>query len=388
MNICFLTVEIPNLRSGGIENVTYRLACEFGHRGYEVHCMTFDSAPKEIGRMPFRLLCIGRDEDAVGIVDGYLSRNKIDIVVNQAVERRWQDVICRVKPNMSECRFIKVLHTDPAYMIKGVIDAGKFDIGCNCFSSLLYDVSPVTIIRRYKRRHYTKTLYASWIKLYDRIVLLSDNVIDDFKRLAGCNACHNVTAIGNPVDFGQSNCEAKEKLVLFVGRLHRKAKRPDRLLTVWQKIYKSHLDWKLVFVGDGPMREEMENHVRRVGLANVIFVGQTNPTDFFQKASILCMTSTYEGFPVVCGEALSHGVIPMAFSSFGAVKDLIRDGWNGVLVKPYSIDEYANKLSLLMSDSDYVMQLRKNIRNDYSFKQRFSTSTIVDKWESLFNELK
>ena len=43
MNICFLTSEIPNLRSGGVENVTFRLAVGFHQNGHNVYCINLDN---------------------------------------------------------------------------------------------------------------------------------------------------------------------------------------------------------------------------------------------------------------------------------------------------------------------------------------------------------
>jgi len=390
MNICFLTAEIPNLRSGGIENVTFRLANEFTRRGYKVHCLTLDSAPKAVTTFPFKHTCIGKQGDVSAWVADYISNNKIEVLINQSIELRCQDIVSKIKSQTPKCKFVKTLHTDPSYMIKGVIDAGELYINDNVILRFLDKISPITIIRKLKRKKYTKSLYSSWIDLYDRIVLLSENIVDDFKRLAGRIDSQNLVAISNPIDFRiPQSCEAsKEKLVLFVGRMHKEAKRPDRMLAIWNKIYKHFPEWKLVFIGDGPMRPALETYSKAKGFENVVFTGQINPTTHFKAASILCITSTYEGFPLVCGEALSHGVIPIAFASFGAVKDLIRNGNNGFLIKPYSINDYAKILSSLMADPDHMASLRKNILSDDLLQYSFSMNTIANKWESLFNELR
>lgn len=387
MNICFLTKEVPNLRTGGIENVTYRLTQALRSRGHKVYWITMDSPQEDIEDIDGHL-CIGSNGEFPDTVYRLIAENGINIVVNQAIDIRLQQLVEKLREVVNGIKLIKVLHTDPFYLIKGVRDQEPLYCEEGVFGRIKYKFLPTTWVRSYRRKKYLYDRYNKWIKTYDRIVLLSPNFIDDFKAIAGIGSTEIITSIPNPKDIAEDlSIEGKEKLVLFVGRLHSEAKRPDRLLEVWLKIYKKHPDWKLIFIGDGPMRESLERYCVRNNLHNVEFVGQTDPTKYYKIASISCITSTYEGFPLVCAEALSHGVIPVAFKSFGAVHDLIRDNVTGVLVSPYSIREYARKLGSLMNDEDERKSLQQNIVNDKEFANRFSMDTIVNKWEELFNEL-
>lgn len=42
--------------------------------------------------------------------------------------------------------------------------------------------------------------------------------------------------------------------------MHREAKRPDRLIHIWEKLHNFHTDWKLICIGDGPMRSDLESY--------------------------------------------------------------------------------------------------------------------------------
>lgn len=389
MNICFFISEIPNLTSGGVENVTYRLATSLQAKGYNVYCLTSAHIPNNYDSC-FTLKSIDFNNTSSNkqVID-LLLKYKINIVINQSVELKWYYILNDIRLQIPDIALIKVLHTDPAYLIKGIRDKEPLYTNSGGFPHrFLYRLSPITILRRYRRSKYTKKTYQEWIKLYDQVVLLSDKFISDFKQLARCTGAKNISYISNPIELTTASIlNKKEKIVLYVGRMYREAKRPDRLLAIWKKIYQTYPDWQLIYVGDGPIRSNLENYCIKHNITNVNFVGQTNPTPYYQKASILCITSTYEGFGLVCGEALANGVIPIAFNSFGAIQDLINDGCTGLLVTPFKLNEYANKLSKVISTPLYMETLRKNIIENKDFKIRYSIESITHEWELLFKKL-
>lgn len=385
MNICFLITQYPNPQSGGIENVTYRLALGLLSHENNVSCITFGKPNGSY--LPFECLCISENTNEDIILD-FISKRSIDIIINQCIEIKWFYILKYIRLKLPNIKLIKAHHTDPLSSLKGVYDNEPLYIDDNSFSRLVYHISPITFLRKRRRYSYLKNLYNEWGHFYDSVVLLSHRFIPLFKQLSGDNNCL-VTAIENPVD---SNLEEKsinkEKIILFIGRLNQEAKRPDRLMKIWEKIYKSFNDWKLIFIGDGPLRNSLEKYVERHHIEHVYFTGQINPSDYLKKASIICITSTYEGFSLVCAEALANNVIPIAFNSYEAVKDLIYDGKTGLLVKPYDLNAYAKKLANLMSNSTYADQLRNCILNDTGFKVRYAMGSVVEKWEKLFTELK
>ena len=386
MNICFLTSEFPNLRSGGVENVTYRLIKEFIARGHNVSCISSDAPSSEMD-IPFRHLCIRNLSSPEKSISAFFSANNVNIVINQSIELQWRFILDKIKPNFSHVKFIKTLHTDPYYAIKSVRDIEPLYVTHGNLARLIYRFSPVTFLRYYRRYKYLRSLYQDWIYFYDAIVLLSSRVLDSLKKITGLYAHHKLFAINNPVDIGGcDNRDQRQKLVLFVGRLHRMAKRPDRVLAVWRKIYKDFPDWNLIFVGDGAMRHSLEKFCRDSGMSNVLFVGQCDPSQYYRKASILCVSSTSEGFSLVCAEALLSGVVPIAFDSYGAVKDLICNGHNGILVPPFDLDKYAKCLIDLMKNKEYLEQLRYNTQDSWNCDWA-SIDIIVNQWEDLFAKL-
>src|SRR5690606_17964084 len=96
-------------------------------------------------------------------------------------------------------------------------------------------------------------------------------------------------------------------------------------------------------------------------------------------------TSSFEGFPMVLVEAINFGVVPVAFQSFNSITDIITDKKNGILVKPFIVDEYVNKLSNLMKSSKNLKTMASNAIDD---SQKFSIKTVGEKWFHLFEQVK
>ena len=142
-------------------------------------------------------------------------------------------------------------------------------------------------------------------------------------------------------------------------------------------------DWKLTIVGDGDDREDLQKRIDEYGLKRVEITGFVNPINYYKRASILLLTSEYEGFGLVVAEAMSHGVVPVVYNSFESAKDLITDGYNGVLVvKPFAVPPFAKAMQALMDKTDYWNTLSQNGR---IASEIFSPRHIVKEWYLLMD---
>ncbi len=240
-------------------------------------------------------------------------------------------------------------------------------------------------------RKIVESAYREVYSRSDAVVLLSEAFKEQYVEMADAADTAKLWIVPNPytgepldnerVEDGLSH---KEREVLMVSRMVFCQKRPDRMLRIWKKVEESCPDWHLTLIGDGDYAEAMRSLIRRWNLKHVTMTGQTDPTFYYRKASILCLTSSTEGFGLVLLEAARHGVVPMAFDSFGAVHDLIEDGENGCLIAPFDLDDYANRLTTLMKDSELRNRLAKN-----AIKQsdKFGLDTIIPRWYHLFESL-
>ena len=87
------------------------------------------------------------------------------------------------------------------------------------------------------------------------------------------------------------------------------------LIDIFAEVKKEKKNAKLVLVGQGPLREEIEEKAKNLGLEkDVFFLGQRNDTNkLYSVFDVFCLPSLYEGLPVVGIEAQANGV-PCVFS--------------------------------------------------------------------------
>ena len=179
----------------------------------------------------------------------------------------------------------------------------------------------------------------------------------------------------------------KENIIMYVGRLENVSKRLDRLFRIWGRVQDCMPDYKFVVVGDGKYRDSLEKQIVKEGLQRVEMVGwQSDVEQYFRKASVVCLTSQTEGWPLCLTEAQAHGCIPVAFGCSDGVKDILSpSGVNGFAVTPFDEEEYAATLVGIAKMSD---EERMAIRKSAVAKRRmYAPGIILEKWKKLFDSL-
>ncbi len=235
--------------------------------------------------------------------------------------------------------------------------------------SLLHSYS-----KRFERR------YRDMFDISDSYWLLCQGYADRLARLLGVESDNpKIKVMPNPADTGRfmplANCE-KKKEVLFVGRLTYADKRVDRLLRIWAEVSKQNPDWSLHIVGDGKDRPNLEKLAGELALKNITFHGYRDPAPHYESASVLCMTSTFEGWPQVLVEAMSSGVVPIAFGCTDGVREILGDG-RGVLVEGFDEKAYAAELHRLLQDRQGLEQRRALYP---AYAAQFDCGTIAELW--------
>jgi glycosyltransferase involved in cell wall biosynthesis len=290
---------------------------------------------------------------------------------------------CKFFTNTNVCKKIVVIHFDPQYGYNHFFN-GLWALKDTSFIEKLKRIARCTDYYRRKKNHYNylNSLYSYWFKTADRVCLLSDYFISDILKVCDSVDTSKLVSINNPNTFNNvynSDCNRK-KQVLWIGRLDMKQKRPDRIIRIWKRIYKSFPDWNLIIAGDGEMREYLESLTENI--PSIKLVGRVDVKPYYRESQIICMTSTIEGWGMVLTEAISYGVIPLAFTSFNSINDIIKSPEQ--LIRSFNIKEYAEKLSQMMRND----VLRQKIRNKgYEIIQNYSANLICDKWESIIQTI-
>ena len=196
----------------------------------------------------------------------------------------------------------------------------------------------------------------------------------------------NIQLIPNPNPMRNTTVSTLDnKRVITVGKLDAQ-KGYDLLVDVWAIVAKVHPDWKLDIFGVGEWQEMLQNKIDEYQLNSTIHLcgSTTNVCEEYLNSSIYVMSSRYEGLPMVLIEAMSCGLPIVSFDCEFGPSDIVIDGVNGFLVKPFDINEMAERICTLIQDENLRLSMRENLIKDVN---KFSLESVMNIWVGLFNSL-
>jgi glycosyltransferase involved in cell wall biosynthesis len=167
-----------------------------------------------------------------------------------------------------------------------------------------------------------------------------------------------------------------EQVVLSLGSI-KKIKGSDLLLEAFFLLGEEEVERRrarLLLVGDGPMRGELEVEVRKRGFERwVRFLGllpRDQIPDAFGLADIYVIPSLAEGAPLSLMEAMSNG-LPVIGSDIGSIRQFIREGENGLLFRVGNPLALREKLAVLLADHELRKRLSDAARKSAEEGLRF-----------------
>jgi glycosyltransferase involved in cell wall biosynthesis len=178
-----------------------------------------------------------------------------------------------------------------------------------------------------------------------------------------------------------------DPMVLFVGRITTQ-KGPDLLLEAVPSILNHRRDAKVVFVGDGELKPQLQGRAHQIGVAHAVrFLGAMDANgdlvNLFKSADVVCVPSRNEPFGIIVLEAWAAGK-PVIATRNGGPRELISHGRDGYLVydHPSSIcwgvrETFAN--------FDHARWMGQNGRVKAAYS--FSWDTIAARTENVYREI-
>lgn len=322
----------------------------------------------------------------------YLKEHQIDIVINQAGAGKelqsYYPVSHKLGVAMIPVFHVPSLTSDidvPRLFLERWQDAQKPWRARlhNALLALFYYSGGKFLYRHMWRKRY-QLVYA----YSDAVCLLSLGYTQNLRRIYDekkDGLPNKYRAIANANTYPKQNIDlnTKKKQILFVGRFTSQKNVFD-LLKIWHKLHKDWPDWQLILVGEGEDKAAAQTFAQKHLLQNIFFAGLQNPKKYYEEASILCLTSRFEGFGLVLCEAMVHGCIPTAYNSYSAVYDIIDDNTNGLIIRKGNIKEYASRLASLMGDKEAREQMAKKTMRK---AEQFDQSHITQQWMQLIHEL-
>lgn len=231
---------------------------------------------------------------------------------------------------------------------------------------------------------FLESFYRHLARKPDVEVFLSEGIMQDIKKRSRL-ARERGVAIVNPIKLDPTHDIAYYggKLA-YIGRLAEQ-KNPIFLLKALKIMKDRGFPFFLDMYGDGKLRPEVERFVSENGLGDAVFLhGETSDVKgVLQGKDLLVLSSTFEGLPLVAGEAMSQSV-PVFSTRFGETAEESIPAGTGVIVDSFSSEDYANALMELLSDPEKLLDFREEA---YRFAASHSKEAVIGEWVRLLESL-
>ena len=391
MNILFYLRSI-GVGIGGIEVVTIRLANKFLEEGHHVALFALYKGDNNITERlnPQIPIYIGVGnkicKENISKLKCVLLDEHINIAINQMGLAMTPIKVLKAAAQNLNVKIVSVYHNAPCSngKLRGV--DGQILSTRNSFKKALLlclrtvykEVTSYSM--RYVYRH------SNWF------LVLSDSYKKEFSDFTKIKNPEKLGVQTNPVTIDVSNFDyqtiTKKKEVIFVGRIDNLQKHTYRVIDVWSLLEKKHRDWTMTILGDGPQRKHVEELAKEKQLERVIFAGFQDPKPFYKRASMIVLTSEYEGFPLILAEAMSFGVVPIIYNSFSAVYDIVEDGKDGFIIEKTQEGFNAATMAVKMAElmTDYEM-LNKMALTAIEKSKKYSIDKIYEQWMGIIDNL-
>ena len=232
------------------------------------------------------------------------------------------------------------------------------------------------------------------------LIAISPEVRDDLVRLGVAPASKfALVRLGVELDrrLAEDDAAARERMrrlfgvpdgrfvVGWVGRMTG-IKRTDDVLEAFARLRASGVDAALCMVGEGPDRDAVERHAKRLGITrDCLFPGyQREIGPYYSMFDAFLLTSANEGTPVTAIESLASGT-PVVATRVGGVPDVVRDGVDGILVPPADPDATAAALAELARDAERRAAMGA-AGQEHVFR-KYAVERLVDDVDRLYREL-
>ena len=389
MKVAICNVQEFDPTIGGIERVSVSVANSLIQLGVEIVFISCRKSPYSTNyELPAKQLFLPESDDFseknVVYFSKLIEQEHIDILLNQNAHSELYNKTCIEVKKRTGVKLVSVLHFAPDMRIKANRHILNFQL--LSFKELFINslrtictLLPLRYVTMYDQRRLYRSLYHE----SDKVVLLSEGFIPVYQKESGLKETSKLCAINNMLSFPYEEKKyKKKKQIVYCSRLTFAQKRADRMLYIWRRIQDKLPDWNLVIVGDGPLKSKMIALAQQMDLKRITFKGFTNPVEFYKESSIFCMTSNHEGWGLVLTEAMQYGCVPIAFNSYESILDIIEDGKNGFLVKPFDINHYVSVLSNL-AQVDISLYSQNAIKS----VEKFQSKNIGEQWKTIFEKI-
>jgi glycosyltransferase involved in cell wall biosynthesis len=350
--------DINNPEAGGAEVLTHEVMLRLVKKGYEMTLFTshFLNAQKNENIEGINIIRDGGRYSVYSKAARYCRKyaKSYDIVIDEI----------NVKPFLTP-KFLK-REKKPIIALIHQISPEQF---------LLELPFPISYIGYYY-------LEKKWLSYYKDILTLtvSNSTKEDLERLG----FRRVALIPEGLSINPlQDVPRKESAptIVFIGRLKRH-KLPDHAILAFSSIKRQIDNAQLWIIGDGYMRKELE---KKFNIENVTFYGRVSSElkyRLLSKAHLVLVPAIREGWGLVVTESNAVGTPAIAYNVPG-LRDSVKNGETGILVKENSPDQLAQAAVSLLNDREL---LAKYSSNALDFSRQFTWDHTANSFDKIIRE--
>lgn len=254
---------------------------------------------------------------------------------------------------------------------------------------------PAIITRRVDNREWPPFVRFKY-GTYDRVITISEGIRQVL--LSEGLAPEKVTCIHSVVKIDNYNISADREWLetefkipatapvigVIAQMIPRKGHR--YLLEIAPKLRSLFPDLKIVFLGQGPLRDDLEKYVSENSLSEIVtFAGfRKDMPKILPCLDLVVHPALMEGLGVSLLQAAAAGV-PIVGARAGGIPEIVRDGVNGYLVEPGNAGELYDAIVPLLESTDMARRFGQAGRE--LVKKDFSVGTMVTKYIDIYKEL-
>lgn len=231
-------------------------------------------------------------------------------------------------------------------------------------------------------RVFMKSLKTTFLRA-ESITTPTRRAADFFEEATGISGVHAISCGIDMANYSPNFEPRTENVVLFIGRVEAE-KQIDQLLRAVARLDPA-LDVKVEIIGDGDQRRNLEALSVELGIrSNVHFAGHV-PEEYLKqqlhRATVFAMPSTAELQSIATMEAMASA-LPVVAADAMALPHLVRSGQNGYLYRPGNIDEFAARLTDVLTAAPEELERMK--RESLRIVAAHDIQRTISTFESLY----
>jgi len=354
---CDVAIVIGDLGAGGAQRVVVSLAESWAKMGFKVALITRQSTVEDFFSLAPTVRRIAlEDPGASASLVAALAAN---------IQR-----IVRLRRAFSDC---------------GAPVVVSFIAETNILATLAAFFHPARLVISERNDPRRQSLGRLWNLLRRCVYRFADGVTANSRgALEGLGQfvpAAKLAFVPNPLLLPAIADAESQPIILNVGRFHRQ-KAQDVLIAAFAEIAARHPDWKLAFLGSGPLRANLQAQAEELNIAGRVewLAPTATPYPHYAEASIFALPSRYEGTPNALLEAMGMGLAAVVSNASPGPLEVIEDDINGLIVPVDDPLALAAALDRLIRDADLRRRLGSKA---LQVRQTHAIEVVIARWNKV-----